>query len=116
MGYKIYTKSTIRRVDRKPRRFAQFDGKTFATRAEATRAMRQYKAEYREMFPDEGSKVIWEVRSDGKTMKKRPSTKRKTPTRRKATKPARRGGFTGSGFSRGFRGGALETRKFRGFM
>jgi hypothetical protein len=111
MGYKIYTKSKIRRVDGKPQRFAQFEKKTFATKAEATRAMRQYKAEYRDMFEYEGSKAVWEVRSDGKTRKMRTSRKRKAPTRRKATKPARRGGFTGEGF-----GEPLGTFKFRGFM
>jgi hypothetical protein len=111
MGYKIYTKSKIRRVDGKKRRFGQWDGKTFRTKTEAINAMKRDKREYREMFPDEGSKVLWEVRSDGKTRKMRTSRKRKAPARRKATKPARRGGFTGEGF-----GDPLGTMKFRGFM
>jgi len=107
MGYKIYTKSETgdEAYYEKPR-FEQWDGKTYATKAAATRALKKYQAKYGKN-PNMGKragkkfKTTWEIRSDGKTMKK---------------KPARRGGFTGSGFSSGFRGGALETRKFRGFM
>ena len=48
--------------------------------------------------------------------KRRAQAKARAASKTMKKKPARRGGFTGSGFSSGFRGGALETRKFRGFM
>ena len=103
MGYKIYVKA-----DRKGMlsRFEQWDGKTYALRSNAQKALMKAKQKVKDDQKKgstffKGAKVTWEIRSDGKTMKK---------------KPARRGGFTGSGFSSGFRGGALETRKFRGFM
>ena len=103
MGYKIYVKG-----DRKGEysRFEQWDGKTYASRSNAQKALMKAKQVVKKSLAAgssywKGAKVIWEIRSDGKTMKK---------------KPARRGGFTGSGFSSGFSGGALETKKFRGFM
>ena len=107
MGYKIYIKEDTKG---KSSRFEQWDGKTYASRSSAQKALvkaKRVNAQFVKASLASGdnfykkTKVTWEIRSDGKTMKK---------------KPARRGGFTGSGFSSGFRGGALETRKFRGFM
>jgi hypothetical protein len=102
MGYKIYIKD-----DKKGRysRFEQWDGKTYASRSNAQKALvkaKQLNAKYVKASLARGNdfykntKVRWEIRSDGKTMKK---------------KPARRGGFTGEGF-----GEPLGTFKFRGFM
>ena len=102
MGYKIYVKD-----DRKGQysRFEQWDAKTYASRSTAQKALVKAKlvnAKFVKKSLADGSnfykktKVRWDIRSDGKSMK---------------TKPARRGGFTGEGF-----GSPLGTTKFRGFI
>ena len=102
MGYKIYVKDDRKGVYS---RFEQWDAKTYASRSSAKKALvkaKRVNAQYVKKSLARGddfyknTKVRWDIRSDGKTMKK---------------KPARRGGFTGEGF-----GDPLGTMKFRGFM
>lgn len=114
---------------RRSTRFEQYDGKSYATKTAAESAIKKIVKQFKgtAVQPD---KQVFEIRKDGKAVARmtflKSSSRRKAPAERKIAtkktatrikkKPARRGGFTGEGFDSGFRGGALETRKFRGFM